>query len=98
MRAHHRDENHPQYLLPRDGATECKVELTPELAEEWLADTCREDFNEDTVAEFAALMRDKHFRRGSPMCRKGGRLEDGHHRARAVVESGCSIWVRLVEF
>lgn len=82
------------------GVTVRLVLLTPELAEELLA---RNEMNRPVnVANLkrikAALMDGSWKFNGDTVCMsRSGRVIDGQHRCRGVVDTGRSIWVILVE-
>lgn len=87
----------PHLWLPV-GVVETGILLTPGDAAEWLTNASRPDYSQHKVDHFALLMQTGEFESGSPMCHHAGRLEDGHHRTRAVIQSRVSIWVRLFQF
>ena len=89
----------------KEGRTNMKyrqVGLTPELAREWL-ETMPEYQRKPSmqvVAEYASDMENGRWVEGTGDAirfNKNGQMIDGQHRCLAVIESGCSIVVTVIE-
>lgn len=81
------------------GVTSREVEVTPAIAEDWLGrNSHNRSLRNRRVAELAGAMRRGEWMVGQPiMWDNNGVLLDGQHRLWAVVESGCTVPMLVVE-